>query len=130
MTEELKKTFQVLKQKIAPYAKKLSTLMDTPHRFELCAEGDYVITSQRTGKTEIKKNPYFVGLMLQKSHVGFYFMPVYVEPSLMDQFSNDFNRKKKGKSCFYFRKEQEVTEEVDELLKKGYTLYKDRGWVK
>ncbi|WP_413288071.1 hypothetical protein [Bdellovibrio sp. HCB337] len=125
--DELDKTFLALKKKIKPYQKKMKVLLDKPHRYELCSTADYEVTSERTGKTTKKKDPYFVGLILQRTYVGFYFMAPYIEKGFMDDFSEAMQKRLKGKSCFYFKSTEEVGPEVDRLLKKGYAVFKKRG---
>ena len=40
-----------------------------------------------------------------------------------------FSRRRKGKSCFYFKKPTEVTAELDQLLKKGYDSFQQKNWL-
>lgn len=127
--KELAETYQSLKKKITPYEKKLKVAMDRPHRYDLCGDKVYNVTSERTGKTSQKKDAAFVSIIMQKDYVGFYFMPIYYHKGLMDEFSEAMNKRLKGKCCFHFKKPQEVDREVDKLLKKGFAMFKENNFV-
>ena len=128
--DKLLKIFVALRKKIKTYEKKkLKVITDEENRYELSGNKDYHVTSLRTGNKIKKKDAYFVGIIIQKSYVGFYFMPPYSEQGFMDSFSELLNKQLKGKSCFYFKKIEEVSPEIDDLLKKGYQLYKEKGLV-
>jgi hypothetical protein len=66
----------------------------------------------------------------QKNHVGFYFMPVYIEPSMRDDLSPTLNKMLKGKNCFHYKQPltDELAAEVATLIQAGVKLYGDKGW--
>jgi len=69
-------------------------------------------------------------LILQKSYVGFYFMPVYMSPGLKKELSPSLAKLLKGKSCFYVRKlDAELLQDIEAALDKGVKSFKERGWV-
>lgn len=73
---------------------------------------------------------YLAGGLVQKGYVGFYFMPIYTAPELKSELHPDLLKCLKGKSCFHLKKMDEaVAEQVKEALKKGYDLYKKKGWI-
>jgi hypothetical protein len=77
-----------------------------------------------------KQRMCFAGLMEHKSHVGFYFMPMYTDPSLKKKIAPEFAKLLKGKSCFHIRKvSPELLKQADEALKLGFDAYKKNGWV-
>ena len=41
----------------------------------------------------------------------------------------NLRKKRKGKSCFHFKKPEEVTEEVDKLLLKSYQTFQEKKLV-
>ena len=47
----------------------------------------------------------------------------------MQEFSEELQKRRKGKSCFYFKKPTEVTAELDQLLKKGYDSFQQKNWL-
>jgi len=69
-------------------------------------------------------------LIIQKSYVGFYFMPVYTDPETKVFFQPELLRLLKGKSCFHIRKvTPELLAQIDETLERGFKLYQERGWI-
>jgi hypothetical protein len=77
-----------------------------------------------------KKEVFFAGLIIQKSYVGFYFMPIYAETDLKEVFKPELLKLLKGKSCFHIKKlDDELKSQIREALELGFELYKERGWV-
>lgn len=117
--------FEQIKKMVSTYAKgHLKVSFDKP--------GQYGVLSDKTievaGRT--KDDMYFAGVLVQKGYVGFYFMPVYTEPSLKNQLHPDLVKCLKGKSCFHIKKnDPELMQHVKEALKTGYNNYKAKGWV-
>jgi len=57
-------------------------------------------------------------------------MPVYVDTSLKEVFKPELIKLLKGKSCFHIKKlDSQLEKQIEDALKKGYDLYKKRGWV-
>ena len=105
----LLETFALLKKKLAPYSKKLIVHTDEKEKYGLVGDKDYTTTSLKTGKTATKHGMHFVDLIIQKGYVGFYFMCAYTDSNFMQEFSEELQKRRKGKSCFYFKKPTEVT---------------------
>ena len=64
---------------------------------------------------------WFAGTRLGKRYVSYYLMPIYVQPSLLDDISPELRRRMQGKSCFNFAKVDEpLLAELEALTKKGY----------
>ena len=92
--------------------------------YQLWSERDVVIEGRP--RTEV----YFAGLIVQKSYVGFYFMPVYTEPERKGLFAPGLLKLLKGKSCFHVRRlDDELLDQVGAALAEGRRLYEARGWV-
>ena len=73
---------------------------------------------------------FFAGVIVQKSYVGFYFMPVYTDGDLATVFGADLLRLRTGKSCFHLAPlTPALREQVTDALAAGYRLYEERGWV-
>jgi len=96
-------------------------------------EGQFGLTSKKTVEIAPGKKMdevWFSGLLIQKGYVGFYFMPVYASPELKSELHPELLKCLKGKSCFHIKKmNEEVEEQVKDALKKGYYLYKKKGWI-
>ena len=77
-----------------------------------------------------RKEVFFASIVIRKTYVGFYYMPIYTDVSLKDVFKPELMKLLKGKSCFYIRDlSPEIASQVEEALEIGYQLYKERGWV-
>lgn len=122
---ELIPIFNELKKLIAPYAKgHLIVRGDQPGQYGLGSDKPIEVAGRKYDEV------YFAGLLVQKGYVGFYFMPVYAEPSLIKQLHPDLAKCLKGKSCFHIRKnDPELMRHIKDALKKGYDCYKQRDWI-
>jgi hypothetical protein len=122
---ELVPIFAELKKIIAPYAKgHLIVRGDQPGQYHLWSDKTIEVAGRK------RDDVYFAGLLVQKGYVGFYFMPVYANPSLVKQLHPDLVKCLKGKSCFHIKKnDPALIQHVKDALKKGYEEYKKRGWV-
>lgn len=77
--------------------------------------------------------PVEVGLaaiILQKGYVGFYFMPIYIEPALKKKLAPLLNKLLQGKTCFHIQKlDEELLGHIKAALDEGMKNYKQRGWL-
>jgi hypothetical protein len=77
-----------------------------------------------------RKEVYFAGLIVQKSYVGFYFMPVHTHAEAKALFAPELLSLLKGKSCFHVKRlDDKLEAQIDDALAKGFALYRQRGWV-
>ena len=77
-----------------------------------------------------KSELWFAGLLIQKGYVGFYYMPVYVEPEQKKIFGPELLKTLKGKSCFHIKTADPVIySQIEEALKLGYEEWQKKGWV-
>ena len=121
---DLPASFSELKSLLLAYAPPLTPKMDTERSFDLWSQKDLVIEGRK------RKEVYFAGLIIQKSYVGFYFMPVYVETEMQAFFPPELLRHLKGKSCFHIKTlTPELREQIRAVLQRGFALYQQRGWV-
>ena len=122
--EELLPLFAELKEVLGPYAQRLTVRKDEPGYFDLWSEKDIEIDGRK------RKDVYFCGLIIQKSHLGFYFMPVYADGDLSSVFGPDLLATLRGKSCFHIKRmTPELKEQIAAALDAGWRLYEERGWV-
>ena len=81
---------------------------------------------------ESERNPttWFAGVRRGKAYVSFYLMPIYVEPTMLDDVSPDLRRRMQGKSCFNFKTIDEgLFQELGALTKRAYERTAgDPGW--
>jgi len=82
-------------------------------------------------KKEIVPGMYFASALMRKDNVSFYFFPIYGAPKEFDKLAPSAMKYLDGKTCFHFKKEEQVIEkEIRSLFKKGIDVYKKQGWVK
>jgi hypothetical protein len=73
----------------------------------------------------------FASLIVKKSYVGFYYMPIYAEPDGMREFfGDDLLALLTGKSCFHVKRlTPDLSEQIADVLARGLKLYRERGWA-
>ena len=124
---ELKQIFDAVKPLISPYAKgSVVARVDFDIRYELYSELDLV---DQLGKA--RKEVMFAAAIVQGRHMGFYFMPIYSHPELVERIGPSLRKTLKGKSCFNLtRWDATLAAEAKALLKEGHALYRSLGWIK
>ncbi|MBN2404703.1 MAG: DUF1801 domain-containing protein [Coriobacteriia bacterium] len=121
---ELLPLFGELKSLLKPYARHFTVRKDEPGYYDLWSERDLVIADRK------RKEVFFAGLIIQKSYVGFYYMPIYADVSAEKFFGPELLSLLKGKSCFYIRELTPVLRtQIEDALAGGLAMYKERGWV-
>ncbi|MCU0485319.1 MAG: DUF1801 domain-containing protein [Anaerolineales bacterium] len=121
---DLPTIFEALKPLLRAYQPPLTAQVDTPTRYELWSVKPLVIEGRK------RKEVFFASLIIQKSYVGFYFMPVYIETELKTIFQPELLRLLKGKSCFHIKKlDEALLGQIEAALKTGFELYQQRGWI-
>ncbi len=122
--DNLTQIFNSLRPLLQHYQPPFVSKQDTERYYDLWSFKDLVIEGRK------RKEVFFAGLIIQKSYVGFYYMPVYAEPEVKQLFKPELLRLLKGKSCFHIRKlTPELLNQVEEALAQGYQMYQERGWV-
>ncbi|HLF63838.1 MAG TPA: DUF1801 domain-containing protein [Saprospiraceae bacterium] len=73
---------------------------------------------------------YFASIAQRKDSVAFYFFPSYLDTGLKEVAPNLY-KCLKGKSCFHFKKPEQIVEkELTALLKNGVKAWKKMGYLK
>lgn len=122
--EKLVPLFESVKRLLTPYAAGLVSRRDEPGYYDLWSEKEVEVAGR--ARSEV----FFAGLIIQKSYLGFYFMPVYTDADLSAVFGDELLSLKKGKSCFHIKELTPALEQqIEAALAEGYRLYEDRGWV-
>jgi hypothetical protein len=121
---DTKRIFQTLRGMLKDYQPPLVAKMNDTRRFDLWSEKDIVIAGRK--RTEV----YFAGAIIQKSYVGFYYMPVYTNPEMKKILAPELLALLKGKSCFHVKTlDAKLEMHIRRALAAGFRLYKKRGWV-
>ena len=82
-------------------------------------------------KKEIVPGMYFASTVVRTDSVAFYFFPTYMNPAPFKSIAPSLYKHLKGKTCFHFRKEEDVNEkELSDLLKKGVDAWTKLGYMK
>lgn len=72
---------------------------------------------------------YFASVAQRKDSVAFYFFPSYMNAGMKD-VAPSLYKFLKGKTCFHFKKEEDVNEkELNALLKSGIAAWKKAGYM-
>jgi hypothetical protein len=122
--ENLTLVFDEIKSLMQAYTPPLIAKMDDSAHYDLWSVKDLVIEGRK------RKEVYFAGLIIQKSYVGFYYMPIYAKPELKTVFAPELIKLLKGKSCFHVKKlDDTLKEQIRAALKIGYENYQKNGWV-
>ena len=109
--DEFPHLFERFKTMLAPYVGRMHVSADTPTTYGV----DMAPEPERDPST------WFAGTRLGKRYVSYYLMPVYVQPSLLDDVSPALRKRMQGKSCFNFAKVDEpLLAELDALTRRGY----------
>jgi len=121
---ELQMIFDTLHPLLRRYQPPLVSKHDDTRYYDLWSRKDLVIAGRK------RKEVFFAGLIIQKSYVGFYFMPVYSDAEVKDFFQPELLSRLKGKSCFHIKKlDETLLGQIDAALQTGYALYQQKGWI-
>ena len=90
---------------------------------------NYYLDTPSIGKN--KKPVFFGAVQVKKNYVGYYLMPVYVFPELLNGMSDKLAKRMQGKSCFNFKVvDAETLEELDRLTHRSFEQFVQAGYVK
>jgi hypothetical protein len=117
MTETRDARFEAIYRRLRgilePYAPGMHVSADSDVWYGL----DLAPESERTPAT------WFGAVRLGKSYVSYYLMPVYAQPSLLDDASPELRKRMQGKSCFNFTRVDEVLfADLTDLTARGYAV--------
>ena len=81
-------------------------------------------------KKTIVPGMYFSSAVARKEMVSFYFFPIYYRQEDFLELIPTLSKCLKGKTCFNFKKPEQVSEkELKSLLKKGVQVWKKLGYM-
>ncbi|MEM7765132.1 MAG: DUF1801 domain-containing protein [Pseudomonadota bacterium] len=110
MTEAL---FKKLKALFRPYAKDMIVKTDTPTNF-------YLEETQSADKPTM-----FGAVQIKKNYISVHLMPVYCHPELLDDIPDELRKRMQGKSCFNFKKPDDVPwDALKALVASSYSALK------
>jgi len=117
--------FEEIKRILAPYEKgTLKLLGGSGGKVALVSKKPVEILGRK------KDEVWFASALVQKGYVGFYYMPVYGDPSIRTLLKPELLKCLKGKACFYIKKfDKEIFSQVKEALAIGHREWRQRGWI-
>jgi hypothetical protein len=73
---------------------------------------------------------FFLSVFVRKDMISFHFFPIYMNREIFEPLIPNMIKLLKGKSCFNFKKSEQVDEkELSALLKKGVEAWKKNGYM-
>ena len=107
--------FEVLSNLLRPYAEEMNLKYDTDKNYYLEEE----ISST--------KPQMFGAVQIKKSYTSFHLFPVYCNPNLLNEISEELLKRMQGKSCFNFKSVDQIPlKELEELVHSAHaSLLKD-----
>ncbi len=122
--KDLQTIFDQLSPLLLAYQPPFRSKRNEPGYLDLWSFKDLVIEGRQ------RKEVFFAAAIIQKSYLGFYYMPVYAEPQVKAFFKPELLACLKGKSCFHIKKVDDILlAQIQTALADGFRLYQERGWV-
>jgi hypothetical protein len=122
--DDLTQIFNTLKPLLQAYVPPMTAQVDDASHFDLWSIKDLVIDGRK------RKGVYLAGLIIQKSFVGFYYMPIYVHTELKAVLAPELIKLLKGKSCFHIKKlDEALPGQIHAALEIGYKFYQQNDWI-
>ncbi len=116
----MKNTFEHLKTLLSPYEKELTIVHNK--------EDNYYLHTPPTPKK--KKGEFFGAVQIKKNYVAFHLMPIYCNPELLQDVSEDLKKKMQGKSCFNFKEiDEDKFEELKNLVESSFNDFRRQNKV-
>jgi hypothetical protein len=124
MPDTLQEIQDRLRAILSKYSPPLIAKVDTPRCYELYSVKDLVIAGRK--RSEV----YFAGAIIQKSFVGFYFMPIYSNPDFVEKLAPELKKCIKGKACFNIKEpDQRLFKQIEKMTRDGFKMYKRNKWI-
>ena len=77
-----------------------------------------------------KKPLFFASVLMKKSYVSFYLMPIYLNPELVEDIPEHLKKNLKGKSCFNFKSlDDDKLAALSKLTSAAMNYYKASGYI-
>lgn len=128
ITEEQRKIFSQVLMLLQPYSKRLDNRKNTPEQYELWTRHNFRSQSMNPRN---KRGILFAGVLILKDGIGFYFYPLYLEPSFDAKIDEHIRKLYKGGSAFRFDEllSDASIEKLNLLLLEGWQYYQQHSWV-
>jgi hypothetical protein len=125
--EERSKIFETIKSALQKQTPPMVVSKEKDDVYELMGNKPVPYGS----KKEIVPGMYFSSVVARKDMVSFYFFPIYYNEEKFKELIPSLFKYLKGKTCFNFKKAEQVNEkELNALLKAGAKAWKENGYMK
>ncbi|MFK7888792.1 MAG: hypothetical protein AB8G16_18190 [Gammaproteobacteria bacterium] len=119
-TTPREKAYAALRKILYRWAAPMDVAVDEPEHYGL--DTRHVMKN--------KKALQFGSVRVRKTYVSFHLMPIYVNPELMADASDQIKKRQQGKSCFNFNApDDRLFAELAALVQAGYQDYVRRGYI-
>lgn len=119
--------FNKLKSALKKQCPPMVCSKDTSDTYEVIGNKSVPYGSKKT----MLPGMYFASAVARKDMVSFYLFPLYYKKKEFEGIAPTIMKCLKGKTCFNFKKEEQVvTQELERLLKRGARIWKDQGFMK
>ena len=126
-TAERDEIFNKIKAALKNVAPPMQVSKDKPGVFELIGNKPVPYGSKKI----IVPGMYFSSVVARKEMISFYFFPLYFHTDDFKDSIPALIKFLKGKTCFNFKKPEQVNEkELNALLKKGVQAWKKNDYMK
>lgn len=116
--------FDRLRNMFQQFVPPLAVMMETSDRYDLYSAKEVEI------KNRSYKEIYFGSVILKPKYTGFYFMPIYLFPEMLNDIPEVLKKLQTGKSCFHIKKfDEEIFYAIENLMKAGFAIYKKHKYV-
>lgn len=116
--------FDRLRNMFQQFVPPLAVMMETSDRYDLYSAKEVEI------KKRSYKEIYFGSVILKPKYTGFYFMPIYLFPEMLNDIPETLKKLQTGKSCFHIKKfDEEIFYAIENLMKAGFAIYKKHKYV-
>lgn len=116
--------FDDLKAMLAVHADRFDVLEPEAGRYELWSDVDIAPEGKKTHR------PFFAGLIIQKSYVGLYFMPLFSDPEIASRIGSELMATFKGRTGFHIGSlTPTLRSQIESALSVGLDLYESRKWA-
>lgn len=116
--------FQQIRSVMVNFSPPLTIIKDTEKGFEMVSNKSMVFMGKK------RDNMYFGSILIQGGFVGFYLMPIYAHPDLIQKLGPDLKKLLKGKSCFHVKKiKQDLLKQIKEAMEMGIECYRKMNFI-
>lgn len=125
--ESREEIFNIVKKGLSKFNPPMAVSKDKDEVYELMGNVPVPYGSKKI----IVPGMYFSSVVARKDMISFYFFPIYFHAADFIDLIPNMKKYLKGKTCFNFKKADQVNEkELNDLLKQGVKAWIKLGYLK